>query len=357
MVIYILLGLIFLLIIGLFVLVLKPQYSQFLIKIINGENKIVEDSFKTNMPSFNNYTENRRSIFLKLRKTILKELEKISDLSSKITANGERPLINSIKECKDYLNRLSENESYLLDAISVVVEEIISEEFDKNPIKQYNYYIIKIEGINDLLRTFFSSNSAYSSIVKKFYETSLLELNSELIKFRKLKNILSNSSTIDVYNLEVKKNKNSYWIYLFCFFFTIFTAFLFTYFSISFKQNIVGIDDKNIIDYWILKASGIFISITLITFFLKQAIHHQKKRDQVEKIMLELKALPVYMTDLKPEDAINLRKELATKYFGSSNDGSNLNEIGNIISEQLKNSTEVAKSSAEVIKVLVNKNN
>ena len=68
--------------------------------------------------------------------------------------------------------------------------------------------------------------------------------------------------------------------------------------------------------------------------------------------MLELKALPAYMAELKPDDATNLRKELASKYFGNSNDGSTLNEIGNIISEQLKNSTEVAKSSAEVIKAL-----
>ncbi|MFX9342620.1 hypothetical protein ABTO59_11870 [Acinetobacter baumannii] len=90
----------------------------------------------------------------------------------------------------------------------------------------------------------------------------------------------------------------------------------------------------------------------MITFLLKQIAHYQKKRDEAERITLELKALPSYLADLEVKDATNLRKDLAPKYFGKSNDNSTLNEIGNIVTEQLKTSSDVVKSSAEIIKSL-----
>lgn len=68
--------------------------------------------------------------------------------------------------------------------------------------------------------------------------------------------------------------------------------------------------------------------------------------------MLELKALPSYMAELSSEDAKKLRSDLASKYFGNSSDNSTINEISGLLTEQLKNSTEVAKASSEAIKAL-----
>ena len=59
--------------------------------------------------------------------------------------------------------------------------------------------------------------------------------------------------------------------------------------------------------------------------------------------MLELKALPAYMADLDPQDAINLRKDLASKYFGNTSDHSTINDLSNIVNEQLKTSIELIK--------------
>lgn len=292
--------------------------------------------------------------FQKLK--VKNKLKKIRENCSHLTLkNGENKVHSLIDNINTYLEQVNPINSYIIEIVEYQTEHITSQK-PKDDFDNIKFEIIaQLEGINSLLFNFTQMHGVYISEIKGIHQKAISEINKELNKYRKLKDILANASTIDVYMLEKKQHRNSYWIYLFSFFSTILIAFLFTYFSISFKDSIVGANDKNIIDYWILKASGVFISITLITFFIKQAIHHQKKRDQVEKIMLELKALPAYMADLKPDDAINLRKELATKYFGNSNDSSNLNEIGNIISEQLKNSTEVAKSSADIIKTLKNK--
>ncbi|TCB81632.1 hypothetical protein [Acinetobacter sp. ANC 4173] len=274
---------------------------------------------------------------------LIGKLNSIRVIFDEYRDNRHTKLFSTIDNIVDYIGRLGDHEIYLIEYLEHSIDGISTNYTEENVIEKMNQINIKLLPIQELLSYYFSSAKLYKENIQPFYRSALGEISNELKKFRKLKNILANSSTTEIYQLEKNQHNISYRIYLGSFFATILLVFFFTYISLEFKDAIVGANNKNIIDYWILKASGVFIFITLISFFLKQAIHHQKKRDQVEKIMLELKALPAYMADLDPQDAINLRKDLASKYFGNTTDHSTINDLSNIVNEQLKTSIELIK--------------
>ncbi|MEJ5037686.1 hypothetical protein WH285_12190 [Acinetobacter johnsonii] len=359
MAIYFLFGLIFLLIIGLFVLVLKPEWLEWIRNKLNIEatstvttsNNPVGSAPQNSHITGPTLVERQELNHLKSQiSTVLNQLE-INGES--ITINNDQPLTSAIDNFKDYLNKCSEGELFLVRTFNEEISNLdIDIPDDHSQITKYNKLTSDLEKMNALFSTYFSSNYQYRDIVQGFYKSSLSEINEELKKFRKLKDILSNSSTIKVYESAKRKYSWAFYIYLISFFTAIYAALHFSLYIIQKKKIYLKDFGMDTYDYWTIKISAIFIFITVITFLIKQATHYQKKKDEAERTMLELKALPSYLADLEPKDATNLRKDLASKYFGKSNDNSTLNEIGNIISEQLKNSTEVAKSSAEVIKSL-----
>lgn len=356
MIIYLLIGITFLLIIGLFTLILNPNWLEKIrlilkIKTINSStysHTAIEDNPTANDTDIQIKTDNEESEKLA---EIRGKLEVIRLVFGDVSTTGEIKLFSIIDNIKDYLHRIKPTDYFLLETLENLIDRIDTTRPESPLLPKMNEIALQLLPVQDLLNQYFSSTEIYSKIIQPFYKSALSELSVELKKFRNLKGILENSETTKVYERAKFKYATAFYIYLTLFIIAIAGALHFSLYIIKEKNDLkkFGMDTY---DYWTIKISAIFIFITVITFLIKQATHYQKKKDEAERTMLELKALPSYLADLEPEDATNLRKDLASKYFGKSNDNSTLNEIGNIVSEQLKNSAEVAKSSAEIIKTL-----
>jgi len=340
----IILVILFILVLVLFYLVLKPE-------LLNKKQSTNDQEIEL-QPSKQVKPQVNLEDFSSRQQNIVNRLLEIKENFHSIHSNQEIALFSIIDNIIDYINRVTPLNEYLLDTLENKLFNLDISRPGGDPFPKMDALAIELTPIHNFLYQYHNISALYRDDIQVFYKNCLLEISGELKKFKQLKNILANTSTIEIYQVEKKQHLTSYIIYLTLFFIFIIFGLTFAYFSIELKEQIINGDEKNIIDYWVLKASGIFVSITLITFFLKQAVHHQKRKEHVERTMLELKALPAYMAELSSEDAKNLRNTLASKYFGNSNDNSTINEISGLLTEQLKNSTEVAKSSAEVIKSL-----
>lgn len=360
MVIYILIGLIvllFLIIGGLFALILKPEWLEKL------RLKLRIKTSNSSLYPHNENEDNSTASDINIQiKTDNEESEKLAEIQEKLEvirlifgdvhSTGEIKLFSIIDNIKDYLRRIKPTDYFLLENCENLIDRIDTTRPEGEPFPKMNEIALQLLPMQDLLNQYFSSTEIYSKNIQPFYKSALSELSEELKKFRNLKGILENSETTKVYEKAEIKYSFAFYIYLTAFFTAIYAALHFSLYIIQKKKIYIESFGMDTYDYWTIKISAIFIFITVITFLIKQATHYQKKKDEAERTKLELKALPSYLADLEAKDATNLRKDLASKYFGKSNDNSTLNEIGNIIGEQLKNSTEVAKSSAEVIKAL-----
>lgn len=212
----------------------------------------------------------------------------------------------------------------------------------------FNEKIDKVQGVIE----------RYSSIKENFKELSIntltyaiQEVNTELSSFRRLRNIADNAKTEDIYNnavdkykkLEEKYRKNFYW-----------TIFIVASLSIGlllgkvFLAKFLGL---SIYEFWALKISVILIGIVLITYFLKQSSHYQYLADQNYQTQIELQAFPTFMESIPTEEAASVRKELALKYFGRDIDSTPHKDMANLISGQMKNTTEMVKAATDVLKV------
>ncbi|MCH7329631.1 hypothetical protein [Acinetobacter modestus] len=90
--------------------------------------------------------------------------------------------------------------------------------------------------------------------------------------------------------------------------------------------------------------------ITLGTLFLRKAAHLRKLHEQAHQTSLELQALPLFIKSLDKPDQDIIIKDLASKYFGKELDKTQLDKIGDLMSEQVKVSLEVFKTSSEIMK-------
>lgn len=104
------------------------------------------------------------------------------------------------------------------------------------------------------------------------------------------------------------------------------------------------------IEFWAIKISLVLLGITLISYFLKQSTHYQKLADQSYQTQMEINAFSSYMFDV-PDDVTNdVRRQLALKYFGKEINESSHKNISNLITDQMKSTTEMVKAVTEMIK-------
>lgn len=94
----------------------------------------------------------------------------------------------------------------------------------------------------------------------------------------------------------------------------------------------------------------ISIAITLITLFLRRSSHAKKLQDQAYQTHVEISAFPIHVRSLKEDDQHALVKELAMKYFGKELDHSQTDKAGDLMTGQVRISTEMVKASAEMVK-------
>ncbi|MGQ1385802.1 hypothetical protein ACT41S_09215 [Acinetobacter baumannii] len=177
-------------------------------------------------------------------------------------------------------------------------------------------------------------------------------VSRELLGFRKNRAERDNAETESIYEQAVeryKKLENKYRKYFYrCIFLVLVLAFT----TLLFKGKLITWFALSTTEFWILKASLLIVGITLISYFLKQSAHYQKLADQNYQTHVELRAYPSFMESIPTEEAASVRKELALKYFGREIDGAAHKDISNLISDQMKSTTEIVKATTEAIKNL-----
>lgn len=217
-----------------------------------------------------------------------------------------------------------------------------------------NYRVSFSDNLINIINEQFNATLAEYKKINKNLEEVQKETRREIDKSKQLHDILKNEKTYEIYKQEEDDNKKKYNIYIICSIVIALGSAILS--SVSrvifatcwFPQYLCFLKD-NSIDYWIMKASIIFIAITGVTFCLKQAIHHQKKRDLAEKNRLDLEALPTYMTYFDDEMRNEIYKELLPRFFGQPVDNTHYTNMNSLIDEQLKLSNEILKSQLNKI--------
>lgn len=291
-----------------------------LIKEIENGISTINNLLKEKLSDYRHYIE--KNLFIK------ENIGKMNDFQHMLMLKQLKDKVVAINELISSFNVEDsvDNIQYNINILSISIDSAFN--------LFYSYYIIFIKTQNEI--------SYHLTFAKRKAEEKIGEIDE-------LKNILKDKETYKMYKNAEDTNIKEYNFYI-CFaigFGVI--GLLFSIFSkIIFTQCFLGklcILEYNNIDYWTMKASIIFITITGITFCLKQAIHHQKKKDKAEQTRLELEALPTYMFNFSDEQKNKVYAELTSKYFGRDFNNEGYQDMSNIIQEQIKLSHEVLKTT------------
>lgn len=231
---------------------------------------------------------------------------------------------------------------------------IFSEIYAKfNEEKEKNIEIIKLklEILYSSCLSFKKIKDNFDDYFKIYINKSISSVNSELESFRRLRNIADNARTESIYDNAVNKYRNLEESYRSYFYWGLAIVLTLSICLFSLKQFIVTALFSNI-EFWAVKISLLLVGITLISYFLKQSAHYQRLADQNYQTQVELQAYPSFMESIPTEEAATVRKELALKYFGREIDGAAHKEMSNLISDQMKSTTEMVKATTEAIKNL-----
>lgn len=210
-------------------------------------------------------------------------------------------------------------------------------------------YLVKLNTSlkNDANKVLLLSNN---ELVENLEKTKA-SLIKEVEDFRKSRAISANAKTEDFYDKAVTKYKlleDKYRDYFYKSIVIVASTAFLLFLLKSCIQNIWGIGE---IEFWFLKISVVTVGITLITYFIKQSAHYQRLADQNYQTQVELQAYPSFMESIPTEEAASVRKELALKYFGREIDGAAHKDMSNLISDQMKSTTEMVKAATDVLKV------
>lgn len=244
-------------------------------------------------------------------------------------------------------------------------ETILKIGYEPNPLTFQEYLEKMIQEI-DHLRYSLDYLSKLNSGLKSEANKVLLLSNNELVEnlkntkeslvkevedFRKNRAISENAKTEDIYNSAVTKYKKLEEEYRSRFYWSIAILLSISIFMFVIKQYLVD-SILSDLEFWIVKLSIIAVGITLISYFLKQSSHYQRLADQNYQTQVELQAYPSFMESIPTEEAASVRKELALKYFGREIDGAAHKDMSNLISDQMKSTTDMVKATTEAIKNL-----
>jgi len=292
----------------------------------------------------------RNAEFGKRKKNIFSLIDKIE--AKVLNENNGRSIIKIdelLSLIKSRVDSVGIDHDHILESIAIRLEEVLIE---KNYKKLEDYLSAKLLALDDFFKIYENLISLQNEYLNESVSVVTQKVELELKKIRELRNRLQNTDSENIYNYAKDGFNNTKNIYLGWFFFFVILTFGFAFISLVFKQIFFDRFEVENVDYWVFKITVLSLCLTILSFFLKQVIHYQKKEDFVERISLELNAFPSYISDLDPEDGIKLRKELALKYFGNDHATSNSNEFSSVNVEQMKASTEMVKATTEAIKNL-----
>ncbi|MDN8378281.1 hypothetical protein [Acinetobacter baumannii] len=265
--------------------------------------------------------------------------------------------INACLRYADQLKNLISSISVEYDDLSYLSTLKISLQNIKFEYFQGNFFLLPknlgdIQGSlvasESFIRTLYVDKARYNNIVNTHINAMLQDAERELNDFRTLKNTLKNLKSVDYYSQEFDKYMKRHHVYLGLFLITILVALTITVVSVCSEPKFFL--DK--FDYWFLKGSFVLVVITLVSYFIKQSSHYQGLADQANQTRLELQAFPTFITGVEKADEVAIRKELALKYFGREVDKTAHKDMCNLVSDQMKNTTEMVKATTEAIKNL-----
>lgn len=293
------------------------------------EFKAKKEELQNNLESYmrNNNLENVIGSMDKV--TVVKNITNVvSKLRSSIHHYGEIDLLKYIDEV-------------ILD-----VNRLIDIGGNESRIKIIFYF----KELSDFVDRFVRVKEDFKTYSLNTLSSTILEVNNELTSFRRLRNIADNAKTEGIYNNAVKKYRDLENDYRTYFFRAIGITVGLSLLGLFLKNWLVTNEYLGNIEFWILKVSILAVGITLITYFLKQSAHYQRLADQNYQTQVELQAYPSFMESIPTEEAASVRKELALKYFGREIDGAVHKDMSNLISDQMKSTTEMVKAATDVLK-------
>ncbi|MFV5398649.1 hypothetical protein VXN69_13725 [Acinetobacter baumannii] len=284
-----------------------------------------------------------------------KIIENLKSISSRIQDENIKTLVD-----RNIVPNLDNFKDLYTDKIIITsIEDLLTDTLNdaETFIKDRdNVYLTKVIGdlkaVDSLLNTCRISTAGFQHIVKEYLGAAQASVSRELLGFRKNRAERDNAETESIYEQAVeryKKLENKYRKYFYrCIFLVLVLAFT----TLLFKGKLITWFALSTTEFWILKASLLIVGITLISYFLKQSAHYQKLADQNYQTHVELRVYPSFMESIPTEEAASVRKELALKYFGREVDGAAHKDISNLISDQMKSTTEIVKATTEAIKNL-----
>lgn len=292
----------------------------------------------------------------------------IQFLAAKYDNETDDNLIKSLGKLqvlfKNTLN--SSNEINLISLFNRKIEELIGSVNNKSSNKNntnmlglmselhkgdYLYFLSEVNNLIGILNRYNGLKKTFDDLMVDNLREAIVEVNKELIGFRKSRNLADNLMTEDIYDKAVTKYQKLERDYRKYFYFSIGVLLIVSILLLFLKSYLVTTYLSNY-EFWAIKVSTLLVGITLISYFLKQSSHYQRLADQNYQTQVELQAYPSFMESIPTEEAASVRKELALKYFGREIDGATHKDMSNLISDQMKNTTDMVKATTEAIKNL-----
>lgn len=235
----------------------------------------------------------------------------------------------------------------IIDQISSLLEDTTNNDKPvriKALLNDCKEYIVRYAGVKEAFKSL--SSNALSEIIA--------EVNKELLSFRRLRNIADTALTEKIYNSAVIKYQDLESNYRKYFYGAIAILLVLSIGTLLLKNIIISFFSLTSTEFWVLKGTILIVGVTLISYFIKQSSHYQKLADQNYQTQVELQAFPSFMENIPQNEAALVRKELALRYFGKEIDSTPHKDMANLMSEQIKNSSELVKATTESIKNLRN---
>lgn len=265
------------------------------------------------------------------------------------------------------IQHITNSQKDFLDEVRTEINNFFEKFLKENSIEVLNLNIInfylsdlenlrknnetaKIDFFYDKIRDVLSKilKELVNDYSKKELNQKIDYLDENIKNVNELKEQIKNQDTHDIYESAANENQaradNSRMAFIILIIFSIVMVWF-----CSVTKTYFGLKEH---DYWFFKGTLVLTSVTLITYFLKQSVKYQKIADQCRQTKMELEAFPSFVSSFTTEDPqiIEIRKELALKYFGRELDNKTNDETSNILQDQMKNTTEMVKAAMEVLK-------
>lgn len=258
-------------------------------------------------------------------------------------------IFENFKENVNYIAKNSSEDPFSDNQISIPA--IIIEQFKEEKDSALSVIRFQLDMLYKSCMAFKNLKDNFNDYLKIYINKSVESVKGELESFRRLRSIADTALTENIYNSAVSKYKRLEEDYRNYFYWCIGILLVISICLFLIKSILVPLLVNNI-EFWVIKISVIAVGITLISYFLKQSAHYQRLADQNYQTQVELQAYPSFMESIPTEEAASVRKELALKYFGREIDGTAHKDMSNLISDQMKSTTEMVKATTEAIKNL-----